>query len=79
MVKVMTVASRSGSWFGFQVWFGFAGAGGRCFQELGEGRWLIWLPSAELVDHDHVVGAMAQIVREGRDVGLSHLTHVDVP
>src|SRR5580704_10510419 len=54
MVKVMAVSSGSGSWFGFQVGFWFAGASG--FQELGQRRRPSWLPAAELVDHDRVLG-----------------------
>src|SRR6266566_1976771 len=64
------------SWFGFQVWLGLAGAGGPCFQELGEGGWLTGLPVAELVDHDHELRAVRPVVGEREVVGVCHLAHV---
>ena len=46
------------SWFGFQVGLWVAGAAG--FEELGEGRGLLGLQAAELVDDDHIAGAAWQ-------------------
>jgi hypothetical protein len=77
MVRGMGVRS----WFGFQVRFRFAGASG--FQELGQRRRPAWLPAAEPVDDDHVLGtawwpAVGE-VGEREVIGVLHLTHVGVP
>src|SRR5271165_611625 len=81
MVRVMAVSSGSGSWFGFQVGLWFAGASG--FQELGQRRRPAWLPAAELVDHDCVLGGTAWwpavgVVGEREVIGVLHLAHVPV-
>src|SRR5690349_20367627 len=55
MVRGIGVVLRSGSWFGFQVGFGFAGPAGPGLQELGQGLGVAaGLPVAELVDHDQI-------------------------
>src|SRR5271166_3769744 len=83
MVRVMASLPGCGSWFGFQVGLWFAGAGGPGFQELGERRWLTWLPAAELVDDDHVLGTAwwpaAGGVGEREVIGVLPLAHVLVP
>src|ERR1039457_1873645 len=78
MVTPMAVPSGSGLWFGFQVGLGFAGAAG--FEELGQRRRSAWLPSAELVDHDRVLGTAGRPavgdVGEREVVGVLQLAHV---
>src|ERR1017187_279888 len=78
MVRPMAVPSGSGSWFGFQVGLGVAGASG--FQDLGQRRWSAWLPVAELIDHDHVLGTARApglvVVGEREVIGVPQLAHV---
>src|ERR1035441_4645613 len=78
MVRAMAVTSGCGSWFGFQVGFRLAGASG--FQELGEGWGCVWLPAAELVDHDRVLGKawwpVVGVVGEREVIGILHFAQV---
>jgi hypothetical protein len=77
----MAVTFWRGLWFGFQVGFRFPGASG--FQELGERRRSVWLPAAELVDDDRVLGKAwwpaIGVIREREVIGILQLAHVHVP
>src|ERR1039457_4958545 len=81
IVRAMAVTFWWGSWFGFQVGFRWAGASG--FQELGEGWGCVWLPAAELVDDDRVLGKawwpVVGEVGEREVIGVPQLAHVHVP
>src|ERR1017187_1905749 len=78
MVRPMAVPSGSGAWFGLQVGLGLAGTAG--FEELGQRRRTAWLPAAELVDHDRVLGTAWRPavggVGEREIVGVLQLAHV---
>src|SRR5690348_1407976 len=76
MVRGIGVVLRWGSWFGFQVGFGFAGPAGAGFQEFCQGLGVAaGLPVAELVDHDQVGGPARRppVFGVWRVVGLAHL------